>query len=141
MAGGPPLGGALYAVSRAVPFAVNAFSYLFSTVSLLAMRTPFEERRERERASIRTQLAEGFHYMWRHPFLRTTTFVYGVGNVLTTAMFLLMVVIGQLQGLSPGEIGLLTAAVGAGTLLGSLASPLFRKLLSVRTILLLEFWT
>jgi MFS family permease len=138
---GPPLGGALYAVSRAVPFAVNAFSYLFSTVSLLAMRTPFEERRERERASIRTQLAEGFHYMWRHPFLRTTTFVYGVGNVLTTAMFLLMVVIGQRQGLSPGEIGLLTAAVGAGTLLGSLASPLFRKLLSVRTILLLEFWT
>jgi cyanate permease len=105
------------------------------------MRTPFEERRERDRASIREQLAEGFHYMWRHPFLRTTTFVYGVGNVLTTAMFLLMVVIGQRQGLSPGEIGLLTAAVGAGTLLGSLASPLFRKLLSVRTILLLEFWT
>jgi MFS family permease len=138
---GPPLGGALYAVSRAVPFAVNAFSYLFSTLSLLAMRTPFEERRERDRASIRAQLAEGFHYMWRHPFLRTTTFVYGVGNVLTTAMFLLMVVIGQRQGLSPGEIGLLTAAVGAGTLLGSLASPLFRKLLSVRTILLLEFWT
>jgi tellurite resistance protein TehA-like permease len=31
--------------------------------------------------------------------------------------------------------------VGAGTLVGSLASPLFRKLLSVRTILLLELWT
>jgi hypothetical protein len=35
----------------------------------------------------------------------------------------------------------LTAAVGVGTLIGSLASPLFRKLFAVRTILLLELWT
>ena len=138
---GPPLGGALYAVGRSVPFAVNAFSYLFSTLSLLTMRTPFEQTREQERASIRAQLAEGFHYMWRHPFLRVTTFLYGVGNVLTSALFLLIVVIGRREGLSPAQIGLLTAAVGVGTLLGSLASPLFRRLLSVRSILLLELWT
>jgi fucose permease len=139
--GGPPLGGALYALSRAVPFAFNAVSYLFSTLSLLAMRTPFEEERERDPAPLRAQLAEGFRYMWDHPFLRTTAFVYGLGNLLTSAMFLLIVLIGRREGLSPGEIGALTAAVGAGTLVGSLASPLFRKLLSVRTILLLELWT
>jgi MFS family permease len=138
---GPPLGGALYAVSRAVPFAVNAFSYLFSTLSLLAMRTPFEEPRGRTASSLREQLAEGFHYTWQHAFLRTTAFIYGVGNLLTSALFLLIVVIGEAEGLSPGEIGALMAAVGAGTLVGSLASPLFRKLLSVRTILLLELWT
>jgi MFS family permease len=139
--GGPPLGGALFALSRAVPFAVNAVSYLFSTASLLAMRTPFEEQRERDYAPVRAQLAEGFRYMWEHPFLRTTAFVYGVGNLLTSAMFLLIVVVGKREGLSPGAIGALTAAVGAGTLLGSLASPLFRKVLSVRAILLLELWT
>jgi hypothetical protein len=138
---GPPLGGALYAVSRAAPFAVNAASYVFSTLSLLAMRTPFEEQRARDRAPLRAQLAEGFRYMWDHAFLRTTAFIYGVGNLLTSAMFLLIVVIGQGEGLSPGAIGALTAVVGAGTLVGSLASPLFRKLLSVRTILLLELWT
>ena len=139
--GGPPLGGALYAVSRSVPFAVNAVSYLFSTASLLAMRTPFEQPRDRDRAPFRTQFAEGFRYMWEHAFLRTTAFVYGVGNLLTSAMFLLMVVVGKREGLSPGEIGALTAAVGAGTLVGSVASPLFRKLFSIRTILLLELWT
>ena len=138
---GPPLGGALFGVSRTIPFAANAGSYLFSTLSLLAMRTPFEQARERDETSLRTQLVEGFNYMWRLPFLRTTTFVYGVGNILTSAMFLLIVVIGRREGLTPGEIGLLTAAVGAGTLVGSLASPLFRKVLSVRTILLLELWT
>lgn len=63
------------------------------------------------------------------------------GNLLTTALFLLIVLIGEREGLTPGEIGLLSAAVGVGTLLGSLASPLFRKLFSVRTILLLELWT
>src|SRR5215213_7339446 len=86
--GGPPLGGALYALGRSLPFAVNAVSYLFSTVSLLAMRTPFEERRERDRAPLRAQLAEGLRYMWEQPFLRTTAFVYGAGNLLTSAMFL-----------------------------------------------------
>jgi MFS family permease len=138
---GPPLGGALYGLSRTIPFAANAVSYLFSTVTLLLMRTPFEESRERDRAPLRAALAEGFRYMWDHAFLRTTAFVYGVGNLLTSAMFLLIVVIGKREGLSPGEIGALTAAVGAGTLAGSLASPLFRRLLSVRAILLLELWT
>ena len=138
---GPPLGGALYGLSRTIPFAANAVSYLFSTLSLLLMRTPFEELRERDRTPLRAALAEGFRYMWDHAFLRTTAFVYGVGNLLTSAMFLLIVVIGKREGLSPGEIGALTAAVGAGTLVGSLASPLFRRLLSVRAILLLELWT
>jgi hypothetical protein len=139
--GGPPLGGALYALGRALPFAVNAVSYLCSTVSLLTMRTPFEEERQQDPAPLRAQLAEGIRYMWEQPFLRTTAFVYGVGNLLTSAMFLLIVVVGNADGLSPGAIGALTAAVGAGTLVGSLASPLFRKLLSVRAILLLELWT
>ena len=138
---GPPLGGALYGLSRAVPFAVNAASYLFSTISLLLMRTPFEEQRERDATSLRVQLVEGFRYMWDHAFLRTTAFVYGAGNLLTSAMFLLIVVIGEDEGLSPGAIGALTAVVGAGTLVGSLASPLFRRALSVRMILLLELWT
>jgi MFS family permease len=139
--GGPPLGGALYAVGRAIPFLVDAVSYLFSTLSLLAMRTPFEQPRERDPSPLRAQLREGFQYMWSHAFLRTTAFVYGAGNLLTSALFLLIVVIGEGQGLTPGEIGLLSGAVGVGTLIGSLASPLFRRLLTVRTIMLLELWT
>ena len=139
--GGPPLGGVLYGISRAIPFAANAVSYLCSTVALLAMRTPFEQRREHAGESFRAQFAEGFRYMWQHAFLRTTAFVYGAGNLLTTALFLLIVLIGEAEGLTPGAIGLLSVAVGVGTLVGSLASPWFRKVFSVRTILLLELWT
>jgi MFS family permease len=52
-----------------------------------------------------------------------------------------VVVAGRRQGLSSLEIGLLTAAVGAGALVGSLISPLFRRALGVRVILLMELWT
>ena len=42
---GPPLGGALFGLARSLPFLVDAISYAFSTGTLLAMRTPFQEER------------------------------------------------------------------------------------------------
>src|SRR5258708_10617799 len=45
-------------------------------------------------------------------------------------------VLSKRHGLSGGEIGALLAAFGVCTLLGSLASPLFRRALSMRAILL-----
>jgi hypothetical protein len=139
--GGPPVGGALFGLGRAVPFVVDAASYAFSTVSLLLMRAPFQEEREAAPSRLRAQIAEGFRFLWGHPFLRTTTFLYGLGNFLVPGVLLVVVVVGRRQGLTGGEIGVLIAVFGAGTLVGSLASPLSRKLFSIRTILLLELWT
>ena len=100
-----------------------------------------EEQREADPAPLREQLAEGLRYTWSHAFLRTTAFVYGAGNLLTTGLFLLIVLVAEGEGLAPARIGVLTAAVGVGTLVGSLASPLVRRMLAVRAILLLELWT
>ena len=44
---GPPIGGVLYGIGRAIPFAADAVSYAFSFLSLLAMRTPFQQERHR----------------------------------------------------------------------------------------------
>ena len=138
---GPPVGGALYAVARSLPFVVDAASYLFSTLGLLLIRTPFEEERERDTAPLRTRIADGFRFLWAQPFLRTCAFLYGIGNFLAPAMTLALVVVAQRQGLGAGQIGLLISAMGVGTLLGSLLSHAARRLLSVRAILLCEFWT
>ena len=138
---GPPLGGALFAVGRAVPFVFDAVSYAFGLVTLLLMRTPFQEVRELDRARLRTQVAEGFRFLWRHPFLRTCAFLYGLGNFTLPALLLVIVVTGQRQGLSSAGIGAMLAGFGACTLVGALASPLFRRALSVRAIILLELWT
>jgi MFS family permease len=97
---GPPLGGALFGLGRALPFVVDAASYVFSTLSLLAMRTPFQERRERDISSFRAQIAEGFSFLWRHPFLRTTTLLFGVANFIFPGLLLVVVVAGTQQGLS-----------------------------------------
>jgi MFS family permease len=56
-------------------------------------------------------------------------------------VLLVLVVVGRRQGLSGGEIGILFAAFGVASLAGALVSPLLRKALSIRAILLLELWT
>jgi len=139
--GGPPLGGALFGLAHALPFAVDAGSYAFSTLSLLAMRTPFQQARERDRTPLRARLAEGLTFLWRLPFLRTCALLFGLSNFLGPGILLALVVIGARQGLSGGEVGALVAAFGASLLLGSFLSPLVRRLLPVRAVLLLELWT
>jgi predicted MFS family arabinose efflux permease len=139
--GGPPLGGVLFAVSRALPFAVDALSYAFSTLALLAMRTPFQQAREPDPAPLRERLLEGVRFLWGHPFLRTCALLFGLGNFLGPGVLLALVVIGTRQGLSSGQVGLLASVFGVGLLLGSLLSPLVRRSLPVRAVLLLELWT
>ncbi len=137
----PPLGGALFGLSRALPFVVHAVSYAFSTVALLAMRTPFQEERERDRSPLRSRLAEGFRFLWDHPFLRACAFLYGLANFIGPGVLLAVLVLGKRQGLSGGEVGLLLSAFGACVLLGAFLSPLVRQVLPVRGVLLLELWT
>jgi hypothetical protein len=56
------LRGALFGIARALPFAFDAVSYAFSTVSLLAMRTPFQEaRKPASRRRHRAPTAGGLH--------------------------------------------------------------------------------
>jgi Transmembrane secretion effector len=138
---GPPIGGALFGLGRAVPFIADAVSYAFSVLSLLLMRTPFQEAREVAREGLRARVAEGFRFLWHEPFVRTTTFLYGLTNFIGQGLLLAIVVVGRREGLTPGEIGLLFAAFGACLLTGSLVSPLARRALPTRAILLLELWT
>jgi hypothetical protein len=137
---GPPLGGALFGVGRALPFVVDAASYVFSVVSFILMRRPFQEPREVDGSRFRAQLAEGWHFLWNQPFLRTTTFLYGLTNFIGPGVFLTIVVVGERQGLSGGQIGALLAAFSGSVLAGSFASGFARRVLSARTILLLELW-
>lgn len=138
---GPPLGGALFGLGRALPFIGDAASYLLSTISMLAMRTPFQEERDPDPSSLRSQLAEGFRFLWGQPFIRTVAFLFAIGNFALPGLLLVIVVAGKRHGLSGGEIGLLMAVFGAFLLLGALLSPLFRRVFSMRTIIFIELWT
>jgi MFS family permease len=138
---GPPLGGVLFGLGRGVPFLADAGSYVFSFLSLGAMRTPFQEPRTVDASPLRSQIAEGFRFLWSQPFLRTCAFLWGLGNFAFPGVLLVLVVVGKRQGLSAGEIGALFAVFGAFLLIGSLVSPLFRRAFSMRTILYIELCT
>jgi MFS family permease len=136
----PPIGGALFGVGRALPFVADAVSYAFSTISLLLMRTRFQEEREHADAPLRAQLTEGISFLWRISFLRTTMLMIAASNFSTTGVQLAVIILAEEHGLSSASIGVFVALVGATTLAGSLASPLLRRVLPMRAILLSEFW-
>jgi MFS family permease len=136
----PPLGGALFGIARVLPFVADVVSYAFSTASILLMRTPFQEERVRDRSPIRTQLAEGFRFLWSAPLLRVSAVLIGISNFSVIGCQFALIVLAQRQGLSGAAIGGLVALTGATTLLGSITSPAARRLFEMRHILMSEFW-
>jgi MFS family permease len=138
---GPPVGGALFGIARALPFVVDAISYAFSTLAVIAMRTPFQGERDAAPTRLRSQLAEGVRFLWGQPFLRTSALLFGLANFIGPGLLFAIVVLGRRHGLSGGAIGALVAAFGGCLLVGAFASPLVRRALPVRAVLVLELWT
>ena len=138
---GPPLGGVLFGLERALPFLADAGSYAASTGSLLAMRTRFEEEREHESAPMVHSLLEGIRFLWSSPFLRTIVGIFTLAQIVFPGVSLALVVIAKRQGLSGGEIGALVAVFGAFLLVGSVIAPVVRTLLPSRALIVLEVWT
>ena len=137
---GPPLGGALFGIARSLPFLFDAVSYAFSVASLLWMRTPFQTARERDTAPLRAQIREGIAWLWHQPYLRTSALIFAGNNFVFQAIFLVFVVVAKRHGLSSGTIGALIAVFGVSALAGSLVAPRAAKLLSIRSIMLLNQW-
>ena len=134
----PPVGGALFGFSRALPFLADAISYAFSTTSLLLMRTRFQEERE---PGARTHFREGFAYFWRIPFLRVTTGMVAVSNLAASGAPIAVIILAHKHGFSSAAIGGFVALQGAALFAGSTLSPLLRRIFPMRAILLSEFWS
>ncbi len=133
----PPVGGALFDLSRGLPFLVDAVSYAFSTAALLLMQTPFQEERV---PGARTPFREGLAYFWSIPFLRTTVGMIAASNLVATGAPIALIILAHRHGLSAAAIGSFVAIQGVALLAGSTMSPLLRRLFPMRAILLSEFW-
>lgn len=138
--GGPPLGGFLFGVSRALPFVFDAVSYAFSTLSVLAIRLRFQEERTQPHGRLRDELVEGVRFLWAQPFLRTCALLFVGSNLIWNALFLVVVVAGRRQGLSGAEIGGVFALFGGAGVAGGIVAPRLQRRLSMRTIVVVPFW-
>jgi hypothetical protein len=133
----PPVGGALFGLSRGLPFLADAISYGFSTASLLLMRTRFQEERE---PGARTHFRDGLTYFWGLPFLRTTVGMIAASNFVASGAPIAMIILAHRRGLPSAAIGGFVALAGAALLAGATVSPLLRRIFPMRAILLSEFW-
>lgn len=119
---GGPLGGLLYAVTRWLPFAVDALSYAVACVTVSRVRTDLSAP-HRRREPLRQQLAEGFRFMWARPFFRTLMAWASLTNLVTNAIFFVVVLRMVSEGVPAAQIGLVSTAAGLGGLLGAAIAP------------------
>jgi MFS family permease len=121
---GPAIAGLTLAVfGTAFNFGLNAVSYLAVLIALTMMNPGQLHRSERPAVfpSVRSSLAEGIRYAWRTPAVLWPLLL--LGGMATFAMnfqTLLPLFARNTLGLEANGYGALYAAMGAGSLLGSL---------------------
>ena len=127
---GPPLGGFLAGIAIEAAFGTAAAGYLGALLCLVTLTGSFRAVRDGPPASIASEIRDGMTYLWRHPFLRTMAFVVGPMNLASTAVFAILV----LYVVEPGPLGLdgvgfglLTTAIAAGTVAGTLLAARIEK--------------
>jgi len=120
---GPALGGALFGLSRAAPFAADALSYLASLVTLPFIKAPMQAAGPARPALLRTELRDGLAFTWRQPFLRYSAFFAASVNILLQVLTLGLIVLARHEGASAAQIGLIVGCMGAGGLAGAFAAP------------------
>jgi MFS family permease len=137
---GQPLGGALFAIAPALPFAVDSVSYLVSGGAVAAIRTRLQGERSATAERLRTRIAEGVRFVRRSAFLREMVVIVGWMNLVFNGTFLVLIVRAQRLGGSPGQIGLMLAAYGLGGILGAVAAPALQRRLPGRVVLVTIAW-
>ena len=118
---GPSVGGALYGIGRALPFAADAVSYAVSAISVVFIKMEFQEERTEPQRHIAEEIKEGLLWLWRQPVIRFLCTVNGGVNLLYGGWTLLLISLAQRHGASSFAIGLIFATGGVGTLLGTRA--------------------
>ncbi|MDQ6731365.1 MAG: MFS transporter [Actinomycetota bacterium] len=151
---GPPLGGALFGLARALPFLADTVSFLAALATLAVMRRPAPGRSSRLAPGVTSappalgrglrgaigEAREGMSWLWRHPFLRAGALLYAVANVSVGALELLGLLIARHHGASSSAIGGAFAVVGAAGLLGAAVAGPLRRRVSTRVGVLAEIW-
>ena len=139
---GPPLGGLLYGLGRAVPFLFDLFTYVVSFVTVAAIRAPLGEPAEgTARATIRAEIGAGLAHVWRTPFLRSLVTVAAPLNFSVAGALFATTVVLRDQGVAAGAIGTAQAIAACGGLLGAFAAPALVRRFSLRQLVVGVHWS
>lgn len=123
---GPPLAGVLLAVTIAVPFLTNAALLALAGVLAITLRGSFRPKPgvRPDRIAWRSEIGEGFRWLWRHRLLRSLAILLGAMNLLSATAFVLFVLfVQEVLGLYDGwQFGAVMTGVAIGATFGSVAA-------------------
>jgi len=132
---GPVLGGLLFVVHPALPFAVDAVSYLASALCTAYLRASLQVEVAAER-TFRGDLVAGLRFLLGHPVLRHAMVNAAVLNSAFGGIVLAVIAVSQQAGASGGTIGLVVAMSSLGSLVGAMFAPWVSRSWGVRRSLL-----
>jgi predicted MFS family arabinose efflux permease len=137
---GSPLGGLLYSIGRLFPFIADAVSYLCSVLSLLFIRTPFQQERTRASRALMAEIKEGLKWLWEQRLVRSLALLLCGINLMTGGITLIIIVMGQHMHASTIDLGLLFSVAGIAGVLGTQVAPLLHRRLSFFVIAISVLW-
>jgi MFS family permease len=121
---GPPLGGFLYGLGRALPFAVDAVSFGVSVLTSRALTGDFASVAEPEvRRGLWAEALDGMKHLWRDSFLRAILFQAPLINFAFTGSIITVILGLRRDGVSAVVIGTAQAVIMAGGLVGAVLAP------------------
>ncbi|MGW3431414.1 MFS transporter [Streptomyces melanosporofaciens] len=127
MIAGPLAGGVLLRVDAAWVFAADAGTYLVA-VGCVALLPAGAGARSEDQPPMKAAV-EGLRFLWRSPFLRYGALSATVLNLVFNGLLIVIIASAEDSGAGDLGVGVQTAALGAGALVGSLvAAPVARRL-------------
>lgn len=127
---GPALGAFLLAVTFSMPFVFDAFSFALSAFLIFLIPRSSAPREVAERKPWKSELADGFRWLWQHELLRPLAVILGLLNLLSTLSGATLVLYAQeVLGTSTIEFAILSTAGAVGGIAGGWTASWVAKLL------------
>jgi MFS family permease len=136
----PSLGGALFSLLRPLPFAADALSYAASVLSLRFIRTRFQGDRDQARQTLRVEIVEGLHWLWRQPLIRYMAFLTGGLNFVGSGLILTVIVLAKQQHAPDYVIGLIFTVGGIGGIAGAILGPSVQRRVRFGRVVITVLW-
>ena len=123
---GPPLGSLLIGVSIFIPFFFDAVSFFVAVALIASIGGSFRPviEKPREKINFKSEIKEGFRWLWAHPLLRPMAiilgFMNGVGSMVTATYILFAQ---EVLKTSVFVFAVLGMAAAVGGIIGGLLAP------------------
>jgi MFS family permease len=135
---GPPLGSLLLIAAFSLPFFVDAASFLVAAILIWSIPGTFRADRPDDHVQKpwKTELAEGFRWLWANDLLRSMAIILGLMNLASTLSGAVLVLFAQeILNVGPFVFTIMGFGIAGGAAIGSNLAPWMSKRLGSGTCL------